>query len=46
VKQIRNKGRQAFLANPPSNFSKIVHVYTDKRKGFMVWTDMLEERVL
>ena len=31
---IRNKGRQAFLANPPSNFSKIVHDYTDKRMGF------------
>ena len=44
--QIRNKGRQAFLASPASNFSRIVHDYTDERKGFMVWKDMLEERVL
>ncbi len=43
---IRNKGRQAFLANPPSNFSRIVHDYTDERKGFAVWKDMLGERVL
>jgi hypothetical protein len=43
---IRNKGRQAFLANPPSNFSRIVHDYTDERKGFAVWKDMLEERML
>ncbi len=43
---IRNKGRQAFLVNPPENFGKIVHDYTDERKGFMVWKDMLEERVL
>jgi hypothetical protein len=43
---IRNKGRQTFLANPPSNFSRIVHDYTDERKGFAVWKDILEERVL
>jgi hypothetical protein len=43
---IRNKGRQAFLTSPPSNFSKIFHDYTDERKGFMVWKNMLEERVL
>ena len=43
---IRNKGRQAFLANPPSNFSKIVHDYTDERKGFRVWKDVLGERLL
>ena len=46
LQQIRNKGRQAFLANPPLNFSRIIHDYTDERKGFMVWKDMLEERVL
>jgi len=46
LQQIRDKGRQAFLANPPLNFSRIVHDYTDDRKGFIVWKDMLEERVL
>jgi hypothetical protein len=45
-KLIRNNGRQAFLSNPPSNFSRIVHDYTDECKGYMVWKDMLEERVL
>jgi len=43
---IRNKGRHAFLAPSPDNFSKIVHDYTDDRKGFMVWKDMMEERAL
>lgn len=43
---IRNKGRQFFLENPPENFSKLTHDYSDERKGFIIWKDQLEERLL
>ena len=40
---IRNKGRQYFLDNQPDNFSRILHDYSDERKGFILWKDSLEE---
>ncbi len=43
---IRNKGRQIFLEKQPENFSRLIHDYTDERKGFVVWKDQLEERLL
>jgi hypothetical protein len=43
---IRNDGRQAFLESQPENFSRIVHDYSDERKGFVIWRDMLEERLI
>lgn len=43
---IKNKGRQAFLKNPPQNFSRVLHDYTDDRKGFMEWKARLEERLV
>lgn len=43
---IRNKGRQVFLANDPISFSRIHHDYSDDRKGFIVWKDLLEERLV
>ena len=42
---IKNKGRKGFLENPPMNFSRILHDYSDERKGFVVWKDLLEERI-
>ncbi len=42
---IRNKGRQAFLENQPGNFSRLIHDYSDERKGFIIWKDRLEERL-
>jgi len=42
---IRNQGRQLFLENLPENFNRIVHNYSDERKGFIVWKDMLEEHL-
>lgn len=32
---IRNKGRQTFLESAPSNFSRIVHDYTDEKKDLL-----------
>lgn len=43
---IRNKGRHFFLENQPSNFSRILHDYSDERKGFIIWKNMLEERLI
>ena len=43
---IRNKGRQTFLDSEPENFSRILHDYSDPRKGFFKWKDLLEERLV
>ncbi|MDF1573193.1 MAG: hypothetical protein P1P82_16415 [Bacteroidales bacterium] len=43
---IRNKGRQAFLEKQRENFSRLIHDYTDDRKGFIIWKDKLEEKLL
>jgi len=43
---IRNLGRQHFLENNPKNFSRIIHDYSEERKGFVVWKHMLEERLV
>ncbi|MEO6189476.1 MAG: DEAD/DEAH box helicase, partial [Saprospiraceae bacterium] len=42
---IKNKGRQVFLENQPTNFSRILHHYTDEKKGFIIWKDLLEEQI-
>ena len=46
LNMIRNKGRQIFLNNQPENFSRLLHDYSDERKGFVVWKDMVEERLI
>src|SRR6218665_967518 len=43
--QIRNEGRQRFLETNPENFSRVVHDYSEERKGFVVWKGMVEERL-
>ncbi|MFV8347919.1 TOTE conflict system archaeo-eukaryotic primase domain-containing protein [Flavobacterium sp. ZB4P13] len=42
---IRNNGRQTFIENLPANFSRILHDYSDERKGFTIWKDLIEERL-
>ena len=42
---IRNQGRQSFLESKPENFSRILHDYTDSKKGFVIWKDLLEESI-
>lgn len=46
LETIRNKGRQFFLQQQPENFSRILHDYSDERKGFVIWKDQLEERLV
>ena len=43
---IRNKGRQAFLETNPESFSRILHDYSDKKKGFIIWKDLFEEQIV
>jgi ribosomal silencing factor RsfS len=42
---MKNKGRQIFLETQPSNFNRILHDYSDDRKGFIIWKDLLEELI-
>jgi len=45
VRVIRNQGRLAYLTSAPANFSRILHDYSDERKGFVIWKDTLEEQI-
>jgi superfamily II DNA or RNA helicase len=42
---IRENGRQAFLENSPDNFTRILHDYSDNKKGFIVWKSAIEELI-
>jgi hypothetical protein len=46
ISLIRTKGRQVFLENSPKNFSRIIHDYSDERKGFILWKGLLEETLV
>ena len=43
---IRSRGRQIFLTSPPENFSRILHDYSNEQKGFVIWKDLLEEKLV
>ncbi len=46
LNSIRNEGRQMFLEKSPKNFSRILHDYSDEKKGFILWKSLLEERLV
>lgn len=43
---IRAKGRQHFMELKQVDFNRFVHDYTDDRKGFVIWKDLLEESLV
>jgi len=43
---MRKQGRQGFLTAPPENFSRILHDYSDDQKGFIIWKDLLDQRLI
>ena len=43
---IRNNGRQSFLETKSENFSRIIHDYSEDKKGFYKWKNALEERLV
>ena len=42
LNKIQVEGRQHFLEKQPDNFSRIIHDYSDSKRGFIVWRDSLE----
>jgi superfamily II DNA or RNA helicase len=42
---IREKGRQTFLENSPDNFTRVIHDYSDNKKGFIIWKSAIEELI-
>jgi superfamily II DNA or RNA helicase len=42
---IREQGRQVFLKNSHQNFTRIIHDYSDNKKGFVTWKSGIEEIV-
>jgi superfamily II DNA or RNA helicase len=43
---IRSNGRQAFIEKPRENFTRIIHDYADVKKGFILWKDQLQSRLV
>ena len=43
---MRNQGRNTFLDTKSTNFTRLIHDYTDDRKGFVSWKARLEERLV
>jgi len=46
IGKIRTDGRQQYLESNAARFSRIIHDYTDERKGFVIWKDLLEEKLI
>jgi hypothetical protein len=46
LNEINRTGRQNFLEKDHMNFSRIVHDYSDTKKGFITWKGMVEERLV
>ncbi|MEW7277477.1 DEAD/DEAH box helicase [Aquimarina sp. 2201CG1-2-11] len=42
---IKNEGRQLYLQSQPTNFSRIIHDYSNDKNGFILWRDQLEEKL-
>jgi len=46
LKDIKLKGRQTFLETEHNNFIRVVHDYSDAKKGFVYWKGVLEEKLI
>lgn len=45
LNNVREKGRQIFLENSPDNFTRILHDYSDNKKGFIIWKSAIEDLI-
>lgn len=45
LNMIHDKGRQLFLETNPQDFSRVLHDYSEARKGFMIWKGLLDEKL-
>ena len=46
ITQLRSEGRQAYLDSKPENFSRILHDYSDPKKGFVLWKGQFDEKTI
>lgn len=46
IEGIKKSGKQDYLKQDHSNFSRIWHDYSEPRKGFITWKGMMEERLI
>ena len=46
LNQIRLHGRTVYLKSPPLNFRRIIHDYSDPRKGFVLWKAQIQSIML
>ena len=42
---LRSDGRQAYLNSNPNNFTRILHDYSDAKRGFSFWKALVEEKM-
>lgn len=45
LNMIHDKGRQMFLETNPQDFSRVLHDYSEAKKGFMIWKGLLDEKL-
>ena len=45
LNEMKRTGRIVYVKNAPEYFSRIIHDYSDVKKGFIEWKGILEERV-
>jgi superfamily II DNA or RNA helicase len=45
IREIKTNGRQHYLDKETSNFSRVLHDYSDMKKGFVLWKGLIDERV-
>jgi|SRR5450432_56149 len=46
IGEIKRNGRQQFLEKETVNFSRVLHDYSDTKKGFISWKGLMEERIV
>jgi len=46
LREIKQHGRKIFLEKEGINFNRVVHDYSDVKKGFITWKAALEEKLL
>jgi superfamily II DNA or RNA helicase len=46
INEIKQSGRQNFLRQNDSEFTRVVHDYTDAKKGFIIWKGLFEAIII
>jgi superfamily II DNA or RNA helicase len=45
IGEIKRNGREHFLEKEREDFSRVLHDYSDAKKGFILWKGLVEERI-